>query len=100
MSFDRNSGSISRLADRRTKLVIIGGGPGGNPAATHAARLGAKVTVIEKDIIGGAAHLWDCIPSKTMIATGNAMTFSKRIEGMGLSHQDATLDLVAPRKRA
>ena len=39
------------------RFVIIGGGPAGNVAASHAARLGAEVTVIEKDIIGGAAHL-------------------------------------------
>jgi dihydrolipoamide dehydrogenase len=81
------------------KLVILGGGPGGNTAATYAARLGADVTLIERDIVGGAAHLWDCIPSKTMIATGGAMSFSKRIEGMGLSHQDASLDLDAQRRR-
>jgi NAD(P)H dehydrogenase (quinone) len=81
------------------RMVIIGGGPGGNTAATYAARLGAEVTLIENDIVGGAAHLWDCIPSKTMIATGGAMSFSRRIEGMGLSHQDATLDVNAQRRR-
>ena len=81
------------------RLVIIGGGPGGNTAATNAARLGAQVTVIERDIVGGAAHLWDCIPSKTMIATGGAMSFTRRIEGMGLSHQDASLDVDAQRER-
>src|SRR6185437_562835 len=81
------------------RMVIIGGGPAGNTAATHAARLGAEVTLIERDIVGGAAHLWDCIPSKTMIATGGAMSFSRRIEGMGLYHQDAVLDLEAQRKR-
>src|SRR5579863_2353212 len=82
------------------RMVIIGGGPGGNTAATYAARLGAEVTLIERDVVGGAAHLWDCIPSKTMIATGGAMSFTKRIEGMGLSHQDAHLDIDAQRKRA
>jgi dihydrolipoamide dehydrogenase len=66
------------------RFVIVGGGPAGHQAATVAARLGAKVTVIERDVIGGAAHLWDCIPSKTMIATGGAISFSRRIEGMGL----------------
>jgi NAD(P)H dehydrogenase (quinone) len=40
--------------------------------------------MIESDIVGGAAHLWDCIPSKTMIATGGAMSFSRRLDGMGL----------------
>jgi pyruvate/2-oxoglutarate dehydrogenase complex dihydrolipoamide dehydrogenase (E3) component len=82
-----------------TRLVIIGGGPGGNTAATYAARLGAKVTLIERDIVGGAAHLWDCIPSKTMIATSGAMSFTRRIEGMGLVPQQATLDLEAQRRR-
>ena len=81
------------------RFVIIGGGPGGNTAATYAARLGAEVTLIERDVVGGAAHLWDCIPSKTMIATGGAINFTRRIEGMGLSHQDPTLDVAAQRRR-
>ncbi len=74
------------------RFVIIGGGPAGNQAATHAARLGAEVTLIERDVIGGAAHLWDCIPSKTMIATGGAVSFAKRIEGMGLGGIAPVLD--------
>ena len=53
-------------------FVIIGGGPAGTQAATVAARLGARVTVIERDVVGGAAHLWDCVPSKAMIAAGAA----------------------------
>jgi dihydrolipoamide dehydrogenase len=81
------------------RFAILGGGPAGNTAATYAARLGAEVTLVERDIIGGAAHLWDCIPSKTMIATGGAMSFSRRIEGMGLSHQDAHFDIEAQRRR-
>jgi len=75
------------------RFVIIGGGPAGNQAATYAARLGAKVTVIERDIVGGAAHLWDCIPSKTMIATGGAMSFSRRIGGMGLEQNEPEVDI-------
>ena len=46
------------------RFVVIGGGPAGNEAATTAARLGAEVTLIERDVIGGAAHLLDCICSK------------------------------------
>jgi dihydrolipoamide dehydrogenase len=80
-------------------VVIIGAGPGGHTAATTAARLGAVVTLVERDIVGGAAHLWDCIPSKTMIATGGAMSFTERSAGMGLAELHASLDLVAQRKR-
>ena len=66
------------------QFVVIGGGPAGVAAATYAARFGAEVTLIERDVIGGAAHLWDCIPSKAMIATGGALSFLGRSEGMGL----------------
>jgi len=72
--------------------VIVGGGPAGNTAATHAARLGAEVTIVERDLIGGAAHLWDCIPSKAMIATGAAMAFNRRITGMGLTESTSQID--------
>jgi dihydrolipoamide dehydrogenase len=81
------------------RFVIIGGGPAGNQAATHAARLGAEVVLVERDIVGGAAHLWDCIPSKAMIATGGAMSYSHRIAGMGLREQDVTLDFDAVHDR-
>lgn len=79
--------------------MIIGGGPAGNVAATYAARLGAEVTVIERDVIGGAAHLWDCIPSKSMIATGGAMSFMRRSEGMGLEHETPAIDTDALNSR-
>src|SRR6187551_3083059 len=81
------------------RFVIIGGGPAGNTAATHAARLGAEVTIVERDVIGGAAHLWDCIPSKAMIATGGAMSFSRRIRGMGLDELEPALDYDAIKHR-
>ncbi len=77
------------------RFVILGGGPAGHQAATYAARLGAKVTVIERDVFGGAANLWDCIPSKTMIATGGAMSFSRRLPGMGLAQTEPQVDIEA-----
>ena len=77
------------------RLVIIGGGPAGNAAATLAARKGVDVVVVEREIVGGAAHLLDCVPSKTMIATGGAMSFTERLSGMGLSDRDAEVDVQA-----
>ncbi|MCJ8506268.1 NAD(P)H-quinone dehydrogenase [Kocuria flava] len=56
------------------KLVIIGGGPGGYEAALVAASLGAEVTIIEKQGLGGSAVLTDVVPSKTLIASADAMT--------------------------
>src|SRR4051812_3293959 len=80
------------------RLVIIGGGPAGNTAATVAASLGADVTMIERDIIGGAAHLWDCIPSKAMVATGNELTELAHAKTMGLE-ASGRLDVDALRER-
>ncbi|MBA3267618.1 MAG: FAD-dependent oxidoreductase [Acidimicrobiia bacterium] len=84
---------------RPLRFVIVGGGPAGNLAATTAARLGAEVTLIERDIVGGAAHLWDCIPSKAMIATGGAISFARRSAGMGLARGEAEIDFGALKHR-
>ena len=77
------------------RLVIIGGGPAGNAAATYAARRGVEVVLIERDVIGGAAHLWDCVPSKSMIATGAAMSFTRSMQEMGLESRSAEVDVEA-----
>jgi dihydrolipoamide dehydrogenase len=81
------------------RFVIIGGGPAGNQAATHAARLGADVVLIERDVVGGAAHLWDCIPSKAMIATGGALSQINASQGMGITDVSAHLDFDSLRRR-
>ncbi len=78
--------------------MILGGGPAGNTCATVAATLGAEVTLIERDIVGGAAHLWDCIPSKALIATGGELVELGRAHTMGLSAQ-GHLDIDALRER-
>jgi dihydrolipoamide dehydrogenase len=91
---------VNRVSEQPAKrIVIIGGGPAGTTCATHAARLGAEVTLIEKDIVGGAAHLLDCIPSKAMIATGGAMSTMKAATEMGLAKVDVVLDFEALRTR-
>ena len=55
--------------------------------------------MIEKDVVGGAAHLWDCIPSKAMIATAGTMGLVDRSAGMGLAGTRAQLDLEGLRAR-
>ena len=49
------------------RVVVIGGGPGGYVAAIRAAQLGAKVTLIEKDKIGGTCLNRGCIPTKSLL---------------------------------
>ncbi|MFY9926597.1 MAG: NAD(P)H-quinone dehydrogenase [Streptosporangiaceae bacterium] len=69
----------------RQKIAILGGGPGGYEAALVAAQLGADVTVVDSDGIGGACVLTDCVPSKSLIETSNAMTLLNRSDGLGIA---------------
>jgi dihydrolipoamide dehydrogenase len=64
--------------------VIIGGGPAGYESALVAAGLGANVTLIERDGIGGACVLTDCVPSKTLIATSDSVTAFRDAPQLGL----------------
>jgi dihydrolipoamide dehydrogenase len=54
-----------------TRIAIVGGGPAGYESALVAAGLGAEVTVIDRDGLGGACVLTDCVPSKTLIAAAS-----------------------------
>ncbi|WP_338403744.1 NAD(P)H-quinone dehydrogenase [Cellulosimicrobium arenosum] len=71
-------------ADRSTRIVIVGGGPGGYESALVARRLGAEVTVVEQHGMGGAAVLTDVVPSKTLIATADWMTIADRASELGI----------------
>jgi NAD(P)H dehydrogenase (quinone) len=67
-----------------TRVVIVGGGPGGYEAALVAAQLGGEVTLIDSDGLGGSAVLTDCVPSKTLIATAEVMTGVRESYELGI----------------
>ncbi|MFL6073587.1 MAG: NAD(P)H-quinone dehydrogenase [Mycobacteriales bacterium] len=67
-----------------TRIAIIGGGPGGYEAALVAAQLGAQVTLVERDGPGGACVLYDCVPSKTFIASSDAKTAAASAGVLGI----------------
>jgi dihydrolipoamide dehydrogenase len=69
-------------------VVIIGGGPGGYESAHVAAQLGAEVTVVDSDGLGGSAVLTDCVPSKTLIATAELMTDLSTAPELGIGLAD------------
>ena len=57
----------------RRKIAILGAGPGGYVAAVRAAQLGADVTLVEKEQLGGTCLNWGCIPSKIFKQTADAL---------------------------
>ena len=77
------------MSQPRARVVIIGGGPGGYEAALVAAQLGADVTVIERDGLGGACVLFDCVPSKTLIATSEIMALLADSASLGIRFDGA-----------
>jgi dihydrolipoamide dehydrogenase len=80
-----------------TRIVIIGGGPAGYEAALVAAARGpeVQVTVVDSEGLGGACVLFDCVPSKTFIASTGVRTELRRAEGLGydISIDDAKIEL-------
>ncbi len=84
------------------RIVIIGGGPAGYEAALVAAQLQAEVTVVEADGAGGACVLYDCVPSKTFIASTDVVTAFRHGESLGVRMPDpesVTLDAAAVHAR-
>jgi pyruvate/2-oxoglutarate dehydrogenase complex dihydrolipoamide dehydrogenase (E3) component len=78
-----------------TRIVIVGGGPAGYESALVAAQLGATVTVVDRDGIGGACVLTDCVPSKTLIATSDRVTAFRDAPrvGVGTVAGDVAVDV-------
>lgn len=72
------------MSQSAQRIVIVGGGPAGYEAALVAAQLGAEVTVVERDGLGGACVLYDCVPSKTFIASSDASTAFRNGDALGV----------------
>jgi dihydrolipoamide dehydrogenase len=65
-------------------LAVLGAGPGGYVAALKAAQLGARVTLIEDQEVGGTCLNWGCIPTKTLIASADLLAKVREMESFGL----------------
>ncbi|CAM3051059.1 NAD(P)H-quinone dehydrogenase [Skermania piniformis] len=83
------------------RILIIGGGPAGYEAALVAAQHGGKVTLVDSDGVGGACVLYDCVPSKTFIASTGVRTDLRRATDLGVSVDpaDATVSLATVNER-
>jgi len=84
-----------------TRVVIVGGGPAGYESALVAVELGAEVTLVERDGVGGACVLTDCVPSKTLIATSASVTAFRDAPRLGLytGDGDVVVDVIAVNDR-
>jgi dihydrolipoamide dehydrogenase len=79
---------------RETQLLVIGGGPGGYPAALHAADHGLKVTLVDEgDKLGGVCLNRGCIPSKALLHTAKIIREAHEMANYGVSFGEPKLDL-------
>jgi dihydrolipoamide dehydrogenase len=74
-------------------LIVIGGGPGGYVAAIRAAQLGAKVSLIEKDKLGGTCLNRGCIPTKALYRNAEILNTLKEIDTFGISLGEFNIDI-------
>ncbi len=66
------------------RITILGAGPGGYVAALRGAELGARVTVIENDNLGGTCLNWGCIPTKTLKSSAEAARKAEGLKSYGI----------------
>lgn len=81
------------------RITVLGGGPGGYSAAFEAARLGAEVTLIEKERLGGTCLNWGCIPTKTILRSAHIVADTRHAAEFGLHAEIATVDVERLRAR-
>jgi dihydrolipoamide dehydrogenase len=74
------------------RIVVLGGGPGGYAAAFEAARLGATVTLIEKEQLGGTCLNWGCVPTKTILRTARIAWDARNAAEFGVVLPAADID--------
>jgi len=86
------------MADRK-KIIIIGGGVAGYPAAIRAARVGAEVVLIEKDTLGGTCLNRGCIPTKAMLQSAGIVRTMKEANKFGINCKGFEIDLSAIMER-
>jgi len=74
-------------------LAILGSGPGGYVAAIRAAQLGMKVSIVERERLGGICLNWGCIPTKALLRTSEIYHYMQHADAYGLSASNVSFDL-------
>src|SRR5271155_2636029 len=79
-------------APKQFDIAVLGGGPGGYPAAIRAAQNGKKVALIEAKEAGGTCLNRGCIPSKTLIASAEVLHKIQEAEDFGIKVGSISFD--------
>jgi dihydrolipoamide dehydrogenase len=74
-------------------VIVIGGGPGGYPAAIRASQLGLRVALVEREHLGGICLNWGCIPTKALLRSAEISHLLGRLDEFGFQASDISFDL-------
>lgn len=80
------------MAQESKDLIVLGSGPGGYVAAIRAAQLGRKVTIVERESLGGVCLNWGCIPSKALLKSAQLYNDMKHAETFGFTTGELGMD--------
>jgi len=81
------------MSESSFDIVVIGGGPGGYPAAIRASQLGKQVALVEREHLGGICLNWGCIPTKALLRASELFHTLQRLDEFGLSAKDPHFDI-------
>lgn len=76
---------VNPAPQRRYNLVVIGAGTAGLVCAAGAAGLGAKVALVERDLMGGDCLVTGCVPSKTLLHAARLAAEFRRAQAAGFA---------------
>lgn len=87
------------MSDKKD-LIVLGSGPGGYIAAIRAAQLGRKVSIVERDALGGVCLNWGCIPSKALLSSAKLCHDMQNASEFGFEVDDFKIDFPKVIKRS
>lgn len=93
-SFNYFSGLLKpKKEEVESDITIIGGGPGGYVAAIQAAKMGARVVLVEKEMLGGTCLNWGCIPTKALVRSSEIFKNLREASEFGLNAENVSVDM-------
>lgn len=84
---------LASSAESSFDVVVVGGGPGGYPAAIRARQLGLSVALVEREQLGGVCLNWGCIPTKALLRSSEINHLLGRLDEFGFSASDISFDI-------
>ena len=81
------------MSESSFDVIVIGGGPGGYPAAIRARQLGLRTALVEREHLGGICLNWGCIPTKALLRSSEIHHLLGRLDEFGFSASNISFDI-------